>query len=50
MNKEVNLSVFGLKGNNSLPIVTEDTRTRYGWIPFGINGHDDFFDARTFSR
>ena len=45
MNKEVNLSVFGLKGNNSLPIVTEDTRTRYGWIPFGINGHDDFFDA-----
>lgn len=45
MNKEVNLSVFGVKGNNSLPVVTEDTRTRYGWIPFGINGHDDFFDA-----
>ena len=45
MNKAVNLSVFGVKGNNSLPVVTEDTRTRYGWIPFGINGHDDFFDA-----
>jgi len=45
MNKEVNLSVFGVKGNNALPVVTEDTRTRYGWIPFGINGHDDFFDA-----
>ena len=45
MNKAVNFSVFGVKGNNSLPVVTEDTRTRYGWIPFGINGHDDFFDA-----
>ena len=45
MNKEVNLSVFGVKGNNSLPVVTEDTRTRYTWVPFGINGHDDFFDA-----
>lgn len=45
MNKAVNLSVFGVKGNNSLPVVTEDTRTRYTWVPFGINGHDDFFDA-----
>jgi len=33
--------------NNQLPIITEDTKTRYGWIPFGVYGHDDFFDATT---
>ena len=33
--------------NNQLPIITEDTKTRYGWIPFGVYGHDDFFDAVT---
>ena len=33
--------------NNTLPIITEDTKTRYGWIPFGVYGHDDFFDAVT---
>jgi len=31
--------------NNQLPIITEDTRTRYTWIPFGVYGQDDFFDA-----
>lgn len=31
--------------NNQLPIITEDTKTRYTWIPFGVYGHDDFFDA-----
>jgi hypothetical protein len=31
--------------NNQLPIITEDTKTRYNWIPFGVFGHDDFFDA-----
>jgi hypothetical protein len=45
MKKEVNFNVFNVSGNNSLPVVTEDTRTRYGWIPFGVHGHDDFFDA-----
>ena len=45
MKKEVNFNVFNVSGNNTLPVVTEDTRTRYSWIPFGINGHDDFFDA-----
>lgn len=44
-NKKVNLSVFNTNGNNSMPVVTEDTKTRFGWIPFGIHGHDDFFDA-----
>ena len=31
--------------NNQLPLITEDTKTRYNWIPFGVYGHDDFFDA-----
>ena len=33
--------------NNQLPIITEDTKTRQNWIPFGVYGHDDFFDAVT---
>jgi hypothetical protein len=31
--------------NNQLPIITEDTRTRYPFVPFGVYGQDDFFDA-----
>ena len=45
MNKELNLSVVNVNGNNSLPIITEDTKTRHSWVPFGVYGHDDFFDA-----
>lgn len=33
--------------NNQLPVITEDTKTRYQWVPFGVYGHDDFFDAVT---
>jgi hypothetical protein len=33
--------------NNQLPIITEDTKTRYPFVPFGVYGHDDFFDAVT---
>ncbi len=33
--------------NNQLPIITEDTKTRYSWVPFGVYGHDDFFSAVT---
>ncbi len=33
--------------NNQLPFITEDARTRQNWIPFGVYGHDDFFDAVT---
>ena len=33
--------------NNSLPIINEDTKTRYAWVPFGVYGHDDFFSAVT---
>jgi hypothetical protein len=47
MNKELNLSVVNVNGNNSLPIITEDTKTRHAWVPFGVYGHDDFFDAVT---
>jgi len=32
---------------NQLPIITEDTKTRYQWVPFGVYGHDDFFGAVT---
>jgi hypothetical protein len=31
--------------NNQLPIIQEDTKTRYSWVPFGVYGQDDFFDA-----
>jgi len=30
---------------NQLPVITEDTKTRYTWVPFGVYGHDDFFDS-----
>jgi hypothetical protein len=33
--------------NNSLPIIQEDTKTRYPFVPFGVYGNDDFFDAVT---
>ena len=29
--------------NNMMPIINEDSKTRYAWIPFGVYGHDDFF-------
>jgi len=28
-----------------LPQITEDTKTRYAWVPFGLFGQDDFWDA-----
>jgi len=46
MNKQTNFSVVNVgNGNNSLPLITEDTKTRYTWVPFGVYGHDDFFAA-----
>lgn len=36
-------SVVNLQSVNSLPIITEDTKTRYQWVPFGVYGQDDFF-------
>ena len=31
--------------SNQIPNITEDTKTRYTWVPFGVHGHDDFFNA-----
>jgi hypothetical protein len=44
MKKETKLSIVNVT-NNQLPLVTEDTKTRYPFVPFGVYGHDDFFDA-----
>ena len=30
-----------------IPVITEDTKTRYQWVPFGIIGPDDFFQNIT---
>jgi hypothetical protein len=30
---------------NQLPIISEDTKTRYQYVPFGVYGQDDFFEA-----
>jgi hypothetical protein len=44
MKKETKLSIVNVT-NNQLPYITEDTKSRHAWVPFGIYGHDDFFDA-----
>ena len=46
MKQQQNFSIVNVN-NNQLPFITEDTKTRYTWIPFGVYGHDDFFDAVT---
>jgi hypothetical protein len=46
MKQQQNFSIVNVN-NNQLPIISEDTKTRYNWIPFGVWGHDDFFDAVT---
>ena len=46
MKKQTNFSIVNIT-NNMLPIITEDTKTRYQWVPFGVYGHDDFFGAVT---
>jgi hypothetical protein len=48
MNKKTNFSVVNVgNGNNTLPLITEDTKSRYTWVPFGVYGQDDFFQAVT---
>ena len=44
--KQQNFSVVNVN-TNSLPVIQEDTKTRYSWVPFGVYGHDDFFEAVT---
>ncbi len=34
-------------GTQDLPQIFEDTKTRYQWVPFGVFGQDDFFQAIT---
>ena len=46
MKQQQQFSVVNVN-TNQLPIITEDTKTRYSWVPFGVYGHDDFFDAVT---
>ena len=46
MKKNQNFSVVNLT-REEVPIVREDLRTRYSWIPVGIHGQDDFFDLLT---
>ena len=46
MKSQQKFSVINVN-TNQLPVIQEDTKTRYSWIPFGVYGHDDFFDAVT---
>jgi len=49
MKSQQKFSVINVN-TNSLPIITEDTKTRYQWVPFGVYGQDDFFDAVTSAK
>jgi len=31
--------------DNVIPQISEDTKTRFAWVPFGVFGQDDFWDA-----
>jgi len=44
MKQQQNFAIVNVN-NNQLPIINEDTKTRYSWVPFGVYGQDDFFDA-----
>ena len=46
MKQQQNFSVVNFT-REEVPIVTEDTKTRYSWIPVGINDQDDFFHLLT---
>lgn len=46
MKKNQNFSVINFT-REEVPIVTEDRRTRYQWIPVGVNDQDDFFNLLT---
>jgi len=48
MDKKINqqFSIVNL-GTQDLPQIFEDTKTRYQWVPFGVFGQDDFFQAMT---
>jgi hypothetical protein len=47
MNKQVqNFSVVSL-AQQDVPVITEDVKTRYNWVPFGVRMQDDFFPIIT---
>jgi len=39
-----NFALVNVNGSE-LPNVMEDIKSRYGWVPFGVHGQDDFFEA-----
>ena len=47
MNKGIqNFSVVNL-AQQDVPVIREDTKTRYNWVPFGIATQDDFYPEVT---
>jgi len=46
MKKDKNLSVLQLT-RQDVPDVKEDTKTRYDWIPIGIESQDDYYEKLT---
>lgn len=41
-----NFSVVSI-GQQDMPIITEDVKTRYNWVPFGVYTQDDFYPLIT---
>ena len=41
-----NFSVVNF-AQQEIPVITEDTKTRYQWVPVGVIGPDDFFQNVT---
>ena len=46
MKQQQNFSVVNFT-REEVPIVTEDIKTRYQWVPVGINHQDDYYDMLT---
>ncbi len=46
IDKKTEFSVLNLS-QQDIPIITEDTKTRYAWVPVGIMDQDDFFPIIT---
>ena len=46
MKQQQNFSVVNFT-REEVPIVTEDIKTRYQWVPVGINHQDDYYDLVT---
>ena len=46
MKQQQKFSIVNVQ-NNQLPMIQEGGNTRQNWVPFGVWGHDDFFDAVT---